>query len=397
MDDLLFKTIGSVQTSMCAYCHYITPNDVGQTGAHQAGFFVPKEAAKLLFGFDLVKGDNHEKYFEVTWQGNDKTNSRLIYYGKKTRDECRITRFGRGFRWLKEEHVGDLLVMSQRSPEEIEAWVLSADEDIDGFLDFYNLSPDDTNRLISKRKEHRTDDDLHQLLLAFTQELKTFPETTTMALTARSCFNKAFRMTEQKIANMPDDTLLHWVDTEYELFQMVEQKIYNPVISKPFKDVPTFIEVANKILNRRKSRAGKSLEHHLASVFDASHIVYEEQVVTEDNKKPDFVFPNGKCYHDFEFPASLLVSLAAKTTCKDRWRQVINEANRISEKHLFTLQQAISKNQLKEMTDENVHLVVPKRFIHNYPVEYRSSIWDLQTFISFIKEKQAHTPRPFLI
>jgi len=52
-------------------------------------------------------------------------------------------------------------------------------------------------------------------------------------------------------------------------------------------------------------------------------------------------------------------SLTLVTTCKDRWRQVINEADRIPEKHLFTLQPTISKNQLREMTDEKVHLVVP--------------------------------------
>lgn len=396
MEDLLYKAIDSVQKSLCAFCHYITPNDTGKTGSHQAGFVVPKEAARVMFGNELQKGDNQEKYYDVTWQGADKTQSRLIYYGRKTRNECRITRFGRGFQWLDEGHVGDLLVMAQKSEEDIEAWVLSADEDIDGFLDFFNISPDDTNHLISQKREYNPDDDLHQLLMTFTNTLNAFPETTTMASAARSCYNKAFRLTEKKISDKPDEALLHWVDTEYSLFQMVEQKIYQPVISKPFKDVPSFVEIANKILNRRKSRAGKSLEHHLASVFDASHIVYEEQVVTEENKKPDFIFPDGKCYHNFEFPAELLVSLAAKTTCKDRWRQVINEANRIPDKHLFTLQQSISSNQLKEMADEKVHLVVPKKYIHNYPAEYQSSIWDLQTFIAFVREKQEDRPKQFL-
>ena len=34
---------------------------------------------------------------------------------------------------------------------------------------------------------------------------------------------------------------------------------------------------------------------------------------------------------------------------KDRWRQVLNEADCIETKYLFTLQQGISKNQLREM------------------------------------------------
>ena len=34
-----------------------------------------------------------------------------------------------------------------------------------------------------------------------------------------------------------------------------------------------------------------------------------------------------------------------KSTCKDRWRQVLSEADRIPNKHLFTLEAAISENQ----------------------------------------------------
>lgn len=52
--------------------------------------------------------------------------------------------------------------------------------------------------------------------------------------------------------------------------------------------------------------------------------------------------------------------LGAKTTCKDRWCQVLNEADRIPNKHLFTLQRGVTRNQLQEMKDEHLTLVVPK-------------------------------------
>ncbi len=397
MNELLQNAIVSVQNSTCAFCHYITPNDTGKTGSHQAGFLVPKDAATVLLGKELRKGENLDKYYDVTWQGAEKTQSRVVYYGRGTRNESRITRFGHNFPWLEEEHVGDLLIMAQQSEEEIDAWVLSADEDIDGFFDFYNLSPDDTNHLIERSKIYQPDNVLYKLLLAFTNSLHAFPETSVMGEVARASYNKAFMLNEATIAQSPDESLLHWVDTEYTLFQMVEQKIYEPVITKPLKDVPSFIELANQMLNRRKSRAGKSLEHHLACVFDASHIIYEEQVITEEKKKPDFIFPDGNCYHNFKFPATLLVSLAAKTTCKDRWRQVINEADRIPVKHLFTLQQSISKNQLQEMADERVQLVVPEKYIDHYPAEYQKSIWNLQTFINFVRKKQDETPKHFFL
>ena len=61
------------------------------------------------------------------------------------------------------------------------------------------------------------------------------------------------------------------------------------IITKGFSDVDEFVKVANMVLNRRKSRAGKSLEHHLAAIFDGNAIQYSAQAVTEGNKKPDFI------------------------------------------------------------------------------------------------------------
>ena len=90
-------------------------------------------------------------------------------------------------------------------------------------------------------------------------------------------------------------------------------------------------------------------------------------MVTEGNKKPDFIFPSAAAYHDMLFPAERLVFLGSKTTCKDRWRQVLNEANRIPHKYLFTLQEGVSPNQLDEMRDENLTLVVPKALHKSYP------------------------------
>lgn len=41
--------------------------------------------------------------------------------------------------------------------------------------------------------------------------------------------------------------------------------------------------------------------------------------------------------------------LGVKSTCKDRWRQVLSEAKRIDNKHLATLEPGISENQTAEM------------------------------------------------
>ena len=77
-----------------------------------------------------------------------------------------------------------------------------------------------------------------------------------------------------------------------------------------------------------------------------------------------------------------------KTTCKDRWRQVLNEADRLrsQNKFLCTLQQGISSAQLEEMKSEKVVFVVPERYIKTYPEKYQQDIWTVKKFIEYVKE-----------
>ena len=60
--------------------------------------------------------------------------------------------------------------------------------------------------------------------------------------------------------------------------------------------------------------------------------------------------------------------LGAKTTCKDRWRQVLTEAARSPEKHLCTLEPSISSHQLVEMNQEHLTLVVPQEIRMSYKI-----------------------------
>lgn len=72
-------------------------------------------------------------------------------------------------------------------------------------------------------------------------------------------------------------------------------------------------------------------------------------------------------------------------TCKDRWRQVLNEANRIGKKHLLTVQQGISLNQFREMRVHDVQLVVPAEIIKLYHKDIRAEIMTVEGFLSEVK------------
>lgn len=397
MSEILNSAIRSVQQSKAAWCRYITGNDTGATGSHQAGFYIPKCASKLLFEEPGRKGENLEKIVQIKWQDDFTTESCMKYYGQGTRNEYRVTRFGRGFPFLQDENVGDLLILAKFSEEEYVGYVLSSDDDIDDFFASFNLSPSETNQIIDVAGNVKPDEKIDHLLQKFVAQYNRFPETRQMAQGARECFNEAYRISEGTLMAKPDEVLLSWVDTEYRLFKYMEEKVYSDVISHPFNSIDSFVKMANEVLNRRKSRAGKSLEHHLADIFTHNELVFEEQAITEDNKKPDFLFPNSECYHNLHFPADDLVVLGAKTTCKDRWRQVLSEADRVDTKYLFTLQQGVSKNQLKEMQDSRLTLVVPRQYISSFPIEYQTSINDLTGFIQMVRKKQESLPKYFII
>ncbi len=81
--------------------------------------------------------------------------------------------------------------------------------------------------------------------------------------------------------------------------------------------------------------------------------------------------------------------IGLKTTCKDRWRQVLNEGRRVQTKYILTLQQGITGNQLKEMQEARVSLVVPKQLHSKYPSAWHSSLLNLQGFIEIVKQQLA--------
>jgi hypothetical protein len=389
-NNIVELAVSSVQKSKVSFCKFISANDAGSTGAHQSGYYIPKNSVELLFSEPGTKGSNKDRFVTISWQNDFKTTSRFIYYGTGTRNEYRVTRFGKNFPFLNENNVGNLLILSQIEGDEYEGYVLDNDTDFETFFASVNINASETNKIIPKTNLISVEESLLMCFQAFINTLDNkFPATFLMAENARNCFNSAYGVTLDAIINNPDKHLLYWLETEFELFKTLENNVYADQIGQLFSSVEELVVFANTVLNRRKSRAGKSLEYHLEDIFGTSGLKFNTQVITEGNKKPDFIFPDIESYHTPEFDESKLIFLASKTTCKDRWRQVINEADRIHTKHLFTLQQGISKNQLDEMYSHGVCLVVPKPYIITFPQEYRDRIWSLSYFIDFAINTQS--------
>ncbi|HST91629.1 MAG TPA: type II restriction endonuclease [Brevundimonas sp.] len=190
----------------------------------------------------------------------------------------------------------------------------------------------------------------------------------------------------------PDHALMSWLDLEETLFftlerHLIDQRLRAGFVEEEKTDVEGFISFSLSVQNRRKSRAGHSLEHHLASVFDAHGLHFERGGNTEGNKKPDFLFPSAAAYRDLSFDTDKLILLGAKSTCKDRWRQVLSEGARITNKHLVTLEPGISVNQTDEMRAANLQLVVPESIQDSYRLEQRDWLFTLGGFIEVVKRR----------
>lgn len=191
----------------------------------------------------------------------------------------------------------------------------------------------------------------------------------------------------------PDAALLRWLEIEELLFYTFERHLIADRLQRGFLgqnevDVDGFVQFSLSVQNRRKSRAGFSLEHHLQAVFDAWGLEFERNAKTEGKRKPDFLFPGAQAYHDRLYPLDRLTLLGAKSSCKDRWRQVLSEGARIPVKHLITLEPGISAPQTDEMRQERLQLVLPSALHETYQPEQQQWLWSLQDFIHLALRRQ---------
>lgn len=209
-------------------------------------------------------------------------------------------------------------------------------------------------------------------------------------------FSDLARLTlpEIRAEDDPDAALIAWLDHEEAMFRRLERRIVAERISAGFGaegdiDVDGFLYYSLQVQNRRKSRMGRAFENHLEAVFRALGVRFEGQAITEQGNTADFLFPSSAEYHDVAFPGEQLTMLAAKATCKERWRQVLPEARRIWPKHLITLEPAISTAQTDQMREERVQLVVPRSVQQSYQPDQRAWLWGLRDFIAVVQEREA--------
>ena len=192
----------------------------------------------------------------------------------------------------------------------------------------------------------------------------------------------------------PDAALVAWLGHEEALFRRLERRIVAARLERGFlhgggtSDVDSFLRFSLGVQNRRKSRMGQALEHHLEAIFRARRIEHVRGAVTENGQRPDFLFPSVEAYRAApETGHPCLTMLGAKSTCKDRWRQLLVEAAKIPRKHLLTLEPGISEQQTNQMAHSKLQLVVPGPIQDSYTAGQRAWLWNLGEFIRDVETR----------
>jgi hypothetical protein len=370
-----------------ALCKFITRNDVGATGAHQCGFHLPKSAWSLFTPHAPIKGRNDKSKVCIRWSHDLTTDSVVSWYGVGTRSEYRLTCFGPAFPWMHERYVGSMLVLVPFSLTFFTAHVLETDADIEFLKTALGIETLGSWSIFTRAPSRREDESgcLDRVIETTVTPLNDFPDGKWMAASARDAVKHCSKSAAPTSA---DDKLLKWVAAEYKLFQKLETKLALPSIRRPFTDIDAFMDIAASVMNRRKSRAGHSFENHVEELLRTDGVRFDRQPRIDGNVKPDLLIPGKAAYEDPAFPVSRLVVAGLKTTCKDRWRQILNESRRIPEKHLVTLQECISSNQLLEMREANVTLVVPKPFHKGYDLRTGIRLLSVDDFLAKLHRLQ---------
>lgn len=382
------KAVLEAQQHGKAILKFISANDCGLTGSHQAGFYLPAAAWRLYAPFPPRKGKLEKSKVRIVWQGGDRTTDSVVtWYGQKSRSEYRLTCFGKAFPYLTDDTVGDLLVLIPQDLHNFLAYVIDLPEDIEDIQAALGVEAIGTWAVYDGGKAPpllSEDDCIDKQFRKFAEAVTQFPTGSKFSEKTRDALLHCIKDFGRKAA---DDRLMELMKSEYRLFRLVERQLCKPEVCRLFKDIDDFLKTASTIMNRRKSRAGRSLENHVEYLLRDAKIPFDMRPAISG--EPDILIPGKAQYDDPKFPTDKLFTVGIKTTFKDRWPQITKEAPRIPLKHLLTLQEGVSASQLSQMHEHKVALVVPKKLHSRYPTVKGVRLLDVEGFIKTVRRRLA--------
>ena len=167
----------------------------------------------------------------------------------------------------------------------------------------------------------------------------------------------------------------------------------NDIVTAVIRHYPQIDALFLSASQQRKTRAGRSFEHHIASALTAGGVRYVEQAVT-GGRRPDFVMPDLARLHSRKRSTNEALVLAAKTTLRERWKQVSSERLNC-EVFLATVDDRVASPSIREMAEAKITLVVPESLKASEETYYKNQD-NVLSFREFF-DNEIRGNRPFLL
>ena len=387
----------------------LAANDTLASGGHQAGPYIPKDFLFRIFPSIKRRNElNPRKSFNLIFDSHDTEpeirhrEAKVIWYNNRfhggTRNEARITNLGGGKSPLLDpDSTGDIAVLAFHLDSRGEcycchAWVSSNLYEHDLIENWVGaVEPGSFRKFGLDEDGHPCEDSRNKSKIGWLSADEIPEDWLREKPRSLELFKMALNvLSESRDLEIGDRLLKRYECSKNVFLSWEEAAVFPKIKDMVFSSVDAFVEKAKPIVNSRKARAGYTFELNVREILVEEGFVegttFDHQKKSDKKKRPDFLFPNQDRYQDESFCPSKLRMLAVKTTVKERWRQILNEADRIETKHLLTLEHGVSQDQLQEMLDSRVQLVVPKPNIRRFPKEVRHNLQTLEEFFDDTKD-----------
>lgn len=383
---------------------------------HQAGVYIPAEQREGGFfppletkaRKDANAAPIREAWFDTYWpqaSGDERSkHTRIVHYTSKG-PETHMTRLPKEcFGYLSP---ASFLVMGRYRQGEDTAYecltIDSASDDAELLLAQLDITPDFLigefePAEIRAREQDRVLDFVEELIAAwhagtivdFARARAAMPKTEELAGLARGRYLElhGLERLDPFVIKRPGDALREISRIiEWDMFREFQRReravdLVRIVMGDKPRDM-TVAEVIRRLVSelpqvdalmlsasqQRKSRAGYSYEHHIEAMLAGGGIPFEKQVVIEAKKRPDFILPSLRFIRSGDAAAASGLILSAKTTLRERWKQVEREKGE-HRLYLTTVDENIAGNAIEDMASFGVHLVIPESLMDARETEY---------------------------
>ena len=397
--------------------------------SHQNGAFIPRGLMEANYFPPTVQRTDKphiwDVYFDTLWiASGERKRSRLARYTLKG-GEAQFTGLPKEdfaglspASWL----LGGILQEAQAGARHWFVTIDSESDDAEWLETLYNLDAQFEARVFyiadpaaqAATAAHALQRELEQALdagtlNAFIAQASVMPDPLTLAQQAQQVWldNHNETTLNPYQFRQPGDAIMQISrDIEYDIFRRYEMRhraaqviqaldtrgtggLAGAVI-RAFADLNAIFLSASQV---RKSRAGRSFEHHIARMLTDGNIIHAAQAV-RGSLRPDFVLPSLESVMAATSTTDEALVLSAKTTLRERWKQVSLEQDRCAF-FLATVDDRVSSDAIESMAQQDIVLVVPEALKTSKDTVYRNKS-SVITFHDFFQH-EIRAIRPSLI